>query len=133
VAQIHERCLPSQADERLNAWASIRHPGCNDEDHARTTAGAEFRTPFPQDEPYRPVEGFDTCSIWMPLVPAEKKSALEFVRGSHRWPHKYRQTNFGALTGDTRDQAAFSDDGTVPFPDVEGNGPDFDILEQIPT
>ncbi len=49
------------------------------------TPGAQFRTPFHQDEPYWSVKGFDTCSIWMPLVSVEKKSALEFVRGSHRW------------------------------------------------
>ena len=92
------------------------------------TPGAQFRTPFHQDEPYWSVSGFDTCSIWMPLVPVEKKSALEFVRGSHKWPQKYRQENFGALTGDARDQVEFTDDGTVPFPDVEGNRDDFDIL-----
>ena len=44
------------------------------------SAGAQFRTPFHQDEPYWSVEGFDTCSAWMPLVPVEKKSALEFGR-----------------------------------------------------
>ena len=54
------------------------------------TPGAQFRTPFHQDEPYWSVGGFDTCSVWVPLVPVEKKSALEFVRGSHRWPEKYR-------------------------------------------
>lgn len=92
------------------------------------TPGAQFRTPWHQDEPYWSVEGFDTCSIWMPLVPVEKKSALEFVRGSHRWPHKYRQTNFGALSGDERDQVVFDESETVPFPDIEGNRADYDIL-----
>lgn len=92
------------------------------------TPGAQFRTPWHQDEPYWSVSGFDTCSIWMPLVPVEKKSALEFVRGSHKWTDKFRQTNFGALTGDDRDQVAFADDGTVPFPDIENNRADFDIV-----
>ena len=92
------------------------------------TPGAQFRTPFHQDEPYWSVEGFDTCSVWMPLVPVEKKSALEFVRGSHLWKEKFRQTNFGALTGDDRDQVEFADDGTVPFPDIEGNRDAYEIL-----
>ncbi|MEM7424312.1 MAG: phytanoyl-CoA dioxygenase family protein, partial [Pseudomonadota bacterium] len=83
------------------------------------TPGAQFRTPFHQDEPYWSVSGFDTCSVWMPLVPVEKRSALEFVRGSHRWPHKYRQENFGALTGDARDQVSYEAADTVPFPDIE--------------
>lgn len=91
------------------------------------TPGAQFRTPFHQDEPYWSVKGFNTCSIWMPLVPVEKKSALEFVRGSHKWPHKYKQENFGALTGDERDQVAFDDDA-VDFPDIEGNRDDYEIL-----
>jgi ectoine hydroxylase-related dioxygenase (phytanoyl-CoA dioxygenase family) len=92
------------------------------------TPGAQFRTPWHQDEPYWSVEGFDTCSIWMPLVPVEKKSALEFVRGSHKWEQKYKQTNFGALTNDARDQVKFDDRDTVPFPDVENNRADYDIL-----
>jgi ectoine hydroxylase-related dioxygenase (phytanoyl-CoA dioxygenase family) len=92
------------------------------------TPGAQFRTPWHQDEPYWSVEGFDTCSIWMPLVPVEKKSALEFVRGSHRWTDKFQQTNFGALTKDKRDQVTMDLPDMVPFPDVENNRSDFDIL-----
>lgn len=92
------------------------------------TPGNQFRTPFHQDEPYWSVEGFNTCSIWMPLMSVEKKSALEFVKGSHRWPHKYKQTNFGALTGHEDDQVNYDDSDTVPFPDIEGSREDYDIL-----
>lgn len=89
--------------------------------------GNQFRTPFHQDEPYWSVSGFDTCSAWMPLVPVEASSALEFVRGSHRWSNRYRQTNFGALTGDERDQVHFDDD-LEPFPDIEGDRNGFDLV-----
>ncbi len=92
------------------------------------TPGNQFRTPFHQDEPYWSVEGFNTCSIWMPLMSVERNSALEFVKGSHRWPHKYKQTNFGALTGHEADQVHFDDQDTVPFPDIEGNRAQYDIL-----
>ncbi len=92
------------------------------------TPGAQFRTPWHQDEPYWSVEGFDTCSIWMPLVAVEKKSALEFVRGSHLWTQKFRQTNFGALTNDPRDQVEYRDDGTVEFPDIEATREQYDIV-----
>jgi len=93
------------------------------------TAGVRFRTPFHQDEPYWSVEGFDTCSAWMPLVPVVRESALEFVRGSHRWNQRFRQENFGALTGDNRDQVGYDEDGDrMSFPDVDGNRDDFDIL-----
>lgn len=91
------------------------------------TAGTQFRTPFHQDEPYWSVQGFDCSSAWMPLDPVEKRSALEFVRGSHRWTDRYEQTNFGAMTGDDRDQVQF-DAGAVPFPDVEGQRDDYDIV-----
>mgnify|MGYP005715063503 CR=1 FL=1 len=43
----------------------------------------------------------------MPLVPVAKRSALEFVKGSHAWDVRYAQTNFGALTGDERDQVVY--------------------------
>ncbi|WP_423910097.1 phytanoyl-CoA dioxygenase family protein [Candidatus Spongiihabitans sp.] len=93
------------------------------------TPGAQFRTPFHQDEPYWSVEGFDTCTIWMPLVPVEKESALEFVRGSHRWNRCFRQTDFGALTGDERDQRIDSpDDQYELFPDIEGDRGKYEIL-----
>lgn len=89
--------------------------------------GVQFRTPFHQDEPYWSVEGFQTCSSWMPLVPVKKESALELVRGSHRWNQNYAQTNFGAMTGDTRDDVAFDASETVPFPDIEGHRSEYDI------
>lgn len=91
------------------------------------TVGTQFRTPFHQDEPYWSVEGFDCSSAWMPLDPVEQRSALEFVRGSHRRTDRYRQQNFGALTGDDRDQVAF-DAGAVPFPDIEGERDRYEIL-----
>jgi len=94
---------------------------------ARTT-GTQFRTPFHQDEPYWSVAGFDTCSAWMPLVEVEKRSALEFVRGSHRWNRRFRQTNFGALTGDARDQVVHDDVEGEPFPDIEADRESFDIV-----
>ena len=94
------------------------------------SVGAQFRTPFHQDEPYWSVEGFDTCSAWMPLVPVEKKSALEFVRGSHRWV-EYRQENFAALTTgqDEQDWVEYDDDDSREvFPDIEGKREDFHIM-----
>ena len=47
--------------------------------------GVTFATPWHQDEPYWSAEGLDTVSIWMPLVPVSKISALAFVPGSHLW------------------------------------------------
>jgi len=90
--------------------------------------GAQFRTPFHQDEPYWSVDGFDTCSLWMPLVAVEKASALEFVRGSHRWNRRFKQTNFGDLTGDARDQRREADEAAEDFPDIDNHRGDYDII-----
>ena len=89
--------------------------------------GNRFRTPFHQDEPYWSVTGYDTCSAWLPLVPVEKRSALEFVKGSHLWEGRLHQPNFGGLTGDDRDQVDYGTD-SEPFPDIEGERHRYDIL-----
>lgn len=91
------------------------------------SAGCQFRTPFHQDEPYWSVEGFDACSAWMPLVDVEQRSALEFVRGSHRWNRRFAKKNFGEMTGDARDDVRNTDD-LEPFPDIEANRGDYEIL-----
>ena len=92
------------------------------------SAGTRFRTPFHQDEPYWSVEGFETCSAWMPLVPVAKASALELVRGSHRWP-AFRQIDWGSVNGDARDQVVYHDgDDRSPFPDIEGDRDSYEIL-----
>jgi len=91
------------------------------------TEGSQFRTPFHQDEPYWSVEGFDTCSAWMPLMPIAKRSCLEFVRGSHATGIRYAQVSFGDMVDDDRDRVHYDDD-FVPFPDVERNRDDFEIL-----
>lgn len=91
------------------------------------TNGSQFRTPFHQDEPYWSVEGFDTCSAWMPLMPVAKRSCLEFVRGSHATGTRYSQVSFGDMVDDARDRVSY-DDTFVPFPDIEGDRESFDII-----
>ncbi len=91
--------------------------------------GNRFRTPFHHDEPYWSVEGFDTCSIWMPLVPVARESSLELVRGSHLWSERFRQENFAALTGDDRDAVAYAEgDRAGPLPDIEVDRDAYEIL-----
>jgi ectoine hydroxylase-related dioxygenase (phytanoyl-CoA dioxygenase family) len=93
------------------------------------SAGTAFRTPWHQDEPYWSIEGFDTCSFWMPLVPVARKSSLEFVRGSHRTGKRYRRYNFGDLNPVRAKVAAFRDEDDVEdFPDIDANPSAFDIL-----
>ena len=41
--------------------------------------GTKFESPWHQDEPYWSIEGYDACTLWMPLVPVKQKNCLSFV------------------------------------------------------
>ena len=62
--------------------------------------GSQFATPWHQDEPYWSVEGYNTCTLWMPLVPVKRENALAYVPGSHRLDSVFYQYNFGNLNPD---------------------------------
>lgn len=87
--------------------------------------GVKFATPWHQDEPYWSVEGFKTCSIWMPLVPVAKESALAFVPGSHKHDKPFLQPDFGALNedlyGDDANHVDFSGHTDLVMPDIDAD------------
>ncbi len=86
--------------------------------------GTQFSTPWHQDEPYWSIEGYDTCTIWMPLVPVKKKSALAYVPGSHLGNRIFYQPNFGDLNPDGKldvDQVDFSDIAEDSIPDIDAD------------
>jgi ectoine hydroxylase-related dioxygenase (phytanoyl-CoA dioxygenase family) len=93
--------------------------------------GSQFATPWHQDEPYWSVEGYDTCSIWMPLVPVKRENALAFVPGSHRLDSVFSQYNFGDLNPDGKtgiDQVDFSGNGQLEFPDIDADPEAFGVV-----
>jgi len=45
--------------------------------------GTAQETPWHQDQPYYNVDGFQNCSMWMPVDPVPAESTLEFLAGSH--------------------------------------------------
>ena len=95
------------------------------------SAGSQFSTPWHQDEPYWSIEGYDTCTIWMPLVPVESKSALGFVPGSHRADTVYHQYNFGELNPDKKanaDQVDFSGIAEGKFPDIDADPDHYGVV-----
>jgi ectoine hydroxylase-related dioxygenase (phytanoyl-CoA dioxygenase family) len=47
--------------------------------------GTPKRTRWHQDQPYYPIDGWQTCVLWVPLDPVAREVCLELVRGSHRW------------------------------------------------
>jgi len=88
------------------------------------TPGTQFSTPWHQDEPYWSVEGYDTCTLWMPLMAVEKASALAFVPGSHRSDSVFYQYNFGNLNPDDKtnvDQSDFSNVGKLNVPNIDAD------------
>ena len=90
----------------------------------RRSSGCQFRTPWHQDEPYWSVDGFQTCTFWIPLVPVAAPSALAVVPGSHRWGKRYLQADFGQFNPDGHGKVPHSDFSTiaeaVPMPDIDG-------------
>ena len=95
------------------------------------SAGSQFATPWHQDEPYWSVEGFDTCTIWMPLVPVKRKNALAYVPGSHRLDSVFYQYNFGNLNPDAKtgvDQVDFSSVAEKSFPDIDADPESFGVV-----
>ena len=95
------------------------------------STGTQFETPWHQDEPYWSVEGYDACSIWMPLVPVKRKSSLSFVPGSHCLKTVFKQYNFGDLNPVRKknvDQVDFSDIAEQKFPDINADPERFGVV-----
>ena len=95
------------------------------------SAGSQFETPWHQDEPYWSVEGHDTCTIWMPLVPVKAESALAFVPGSHLGSVVFDQYDFGTLNPDGKtdvDRSDFTATAEADIPDINANPDAFGVL-----
>ena len=93
--------------------------------------GTQFATPWHQDEPYWSIEGYDTCTIWMPLVPVKKENALAYVPGSHLSDQVFDQYNFGDLNPDGKsevDQVDFSGIAEAAIPDIDANRERFGVV-----
>jgi len=95
------------------------------------STGTQFETPWHQDEPYWSVEGYDACTIWMPLAPVKKKSSLSFVPGSHLWKTVFKHYNFGDLNPVEKknvDQVDFSDIAEQELPDINSDPERFGVV-----
>ncbi|MDH3763450.1 MAG: phytanoyl-CoA dioxygenase family protein [Gammaproteobacteria bacterium] len=93
--------------------------------------GSQFSTPWHQDEPYWSVEGYDTCTIWMPLVAVKRESALAYVPGSHRLDSVFYQYNFGDLNPDGKtnvDQVDFAGFAETEIPDIDSDPEGFGVV-----
>lgn len=78
--------------------------------------GTPNKTPWHHDMPYWTVTGDQVCSLWIPLDPVDRETAVEYVLGSHRWGEWYAPRRF--VDGD--DHMAGLETGLRPVPDIDG-------------
>ena len=96
--------------------------------------GTVSATPWHQDNNFWPLKGKQLANIWLPLDRVDlDNGTLEFVRGSHLWTD--RPYTRGHAWGDTNnppyevdDPDAIEVDDTEPFPDIENNRGNYDIV-----
>lgn len=85
------------------------------------TAGNQTPTPWHHDLTFWPIDGDQVCSMWIPLDSVTSEgSGLEFVRGSHLWPHRYK-----AISPMYNEQLVNPAHEEVP--DIEAHRSDYDI------
>ena len=70
--------------------------------------GIRKRTPWHQDQPFWSASGDQALSAWMSLDPVPKETALEFVRGSHRWETQYQRSRFFTIEYEDDDKSKLS-------------------------
>lgn len=59
--------------------------------------GVDAPTPWHQDLSFWPLQGNQICSFWIPLDNVtQENSALQYVKGSHKWSARYRPIAPGA-------------------------------------
>lgn len=95
--QRHEACRGVALDSPLPAIAA-QLLGCERvnwyHDHLLVKEpGTQERTPWHHDFPYYPLSSAreldGVASFWIPLDPVARDTAVEYVRGSHRWGKRY--------------------------------------------
>ena len=87
------------------------------------SSGTRNRTPWHQDQPSWSAQGNDACSAWLSLDPVPRETALEFVRGSHRWGTEFQRSEFFHFTYEVDKKT-----NRHPFPDIETHRDDYEIL-----
>ena len=66
--------------------------------------GTKEKTPWHHDQPYYCVNGFDTCSLWIPLDSVSKDTCVQFISGSHRWGRWFTPTKFVGTQFEKKDE-----------------------------
>ena len=93
--------------------------------------GTQKETPWHHDQPYYPIDGWQACSMWMPLDPVPRTTCVQFVKGSHRWGRWFVPRNFNdgrnyPFKDPCERHSAGARFETVP--DIAGHREDYDLL-----
>ncbi|MEJ2088659.1 MAG: phytanoyl-CoA dioxygenase family protein [Gammaproteobacteria bacterium] len=91
--------------------------------------GAREYTAFHTDEPYYHLHGDQVCGMWVsPDVVTADSGAMQYVRGSHRWPSFFKPNAF--VTQSTLDSVGVAEveEEQEPLPDIEGHRDQYDII-----
>lgn len=84
--------------------------------------GTPTRTPWHHDLPYWPIDGWQVCSLWLALDPVTAEGgAVEYIKGSHRWGHRYKPATFSGQH-DYRE-------ALPPVPDIEAMRDELEIVQ----
>ncbi len=85
--------------------------------------GTDAPTPWHQDLSFWPIRGEQICSFWIPCDPVTRaNSGLMYVRGSHKWPQRFK-----AISPDY--VAAIIDDSMDDIPDINANLDQYELLD----
>lgn len=85
--------------------------------------GTDAPTPWHQDLSFWPIRGEQICSFWIPCDPVTREnSGLLYVRGSHKWPQRFK-----AISPDY--VAAIIDDEMDDIPDINADPDSYELLD----
>jgi ectoine hydroxylase-related dioxygenase (phytanoyl-CoA dioxygenase family) len=112
AAHVARQVLRSRTVRHFYDQLFVKPPGC------------AVPTPWHHDVTFWPVDVDcrQLCSIWIPFDPVDRESSgLEFVKGSHRWPQRFK-----AVTPDHDPYMMDSDFDEAP--DVDAHREDHDLF-----
>ena len=83
--------------------------------------GTAIPTPWHQDQPYYCVDGQQSVSLWIALDPVARDTAVEYIRGSHRWGQDFSPTRFDG-------SKLYSQDNFAKLPDINAERDRYSIV-----
>lgn len=85
--------------------------------------GTDAPTPWHQDLSFWPIRGEQIASFWIPLDPVTRDSSgLMYVRGSHRWPQRFKAVSPDYV-------AAIIDEAMDDIPDINARPSEYELLD----